>query len=261
MLALNWDFHTLRGRSQIAGYITKHQPRAQVGKIRLVTETGQEPVVETPQEGTTWAQAMFELETYCGRGVGVVYLTYADGWKAFAVYTALQEISESGERVGPKRPAGTVQSMPGRFGQRTWSEQREIKAEFEAEEPTVLVLGAGQSGLNIGARLLSMGISCLIIEQNEGVGDDWRNQYRTLVLHDHVDVTHLAYLPFPKNWPRYSPKDKLADWIEAYTKIMDSNVWLKSTVKSAVYDETQQRWSVTVQRDDRERLLRPRHII
>jgi hypothetical protein len=214
---------------------------------------GQEPVVETPQEGITWVRAMFEFDTHCGRGVGVEYLTYADGWKAFAVYTALQEISESGERVGPKRPAGTVESMPGGLDQRTWSEQRQIKAEFQGEDLTVLVLGTGQSGLNISARLQSMGISCLIIEQNERVGDNWRNRYRTLVLHDHVDVTHLAYLPFPKNWPRYSPKGKLADWFEAYAKIMDLNVWLKSTVKSAVYDDIQQRWSVTVQRDDRKR--------
>ncbi|KAL4996707.1 hypothetical protein BDV10DRAFT_171721 [Aspergillus recurvatus] len=260
MLAFDWDFHTLRGREQITGYVANHQPRAQVANIRLVSGTGREPVVEVAQKGTTWVRAMFEFETHCGSGSGVAYLTYAKAWKAFAIYTALQEIRKFEDRVGRKRPDGTVDSMPGGLAQGTWVERRRRQVDFEQEEPTVLVLGGGQSGLNLSARLQNMGISCLVIDQNERVGDNWRNRYRTLVTHDHVNVTHLAYLPFPKNWPKFSSKDKLADWFEAYASVMELNVWLKSTVKSAVYDDAQQRWSITILRGDCERVVRPYHI-
>ncbi|KAJ0426822.1 hypothetical protein BJY00DRAFT_320451 [Aspergillus carlsbadensis] len=227
MLAFDWDFHTLRGRNQITGFVTKHQPRAQMNSIRLVTGLGQGPVVETPQMGTTWVRAMFEFETYCGRGIGVVYVTHGDTWKAFAVYTALQDISKFVERVSRKRLEGTVESLPGGLGQRTWSDRRQMQVKFKDEEPTVLVLGAGQSGLNIGARLRSMGVSCVVIEQND----------------------------------RYSPKDKLADWFEGYAMAMDLNIWLQSTVTSAVYDDDQRRWSVTVQDSDGERVFEPHHIV
>jgi cation diffusion facilitator CzcD-associated flavoprotein CzcO len=35
----------------------------------------------------------------------------------------------------------------------------------------------------------------------------------------------MPYLKFPDNWPVFSPKDKIADWLESYTKIMELNYW------------------------------------
>jgi putative flavoprotein involved in K+ transport len=28
----------------------------------------------------------------------------------------------------------------------------------------------------------------------------------------------LPYIDFPKNWPVFSPKDKIGDWLEMYSK-------------------------------------------
>ena len=41
--------------------------------------------------------------------------------------------------------------------------------------------------------------------------------------HDPVWYDHLPYLPFPPNWPVFAPKDKIGDWLEMYTKIMELN--------------------------------------
>lgn len=72
----------------------------------------------------------------------------------------------------------------------------------------------------------------------------------------------MAYLPFPKNWPQFTPKDKLADWFEAYAMIMELNVWVHTSIKSADYDDAQKQWTVVVVRGDgSERILRPRHLI
>lgn len=72
----------------------------------------------------------------------------------------------------------------------------------------------------------------------------------------------MAYLPFPKNWPQFTPKDKLADWFEAYALIMELNVWLQTSIKSADYDDAQKQWTVVVVRGDgSERTLHPRHLI
>ncbi|HEX4059936.1 MAG TPA: hypothetical protein VHY58_02855 [Streptosporangiaceae bacterium] len=47
---------------------------------------------------------------------------------------------------------------------------------------------------------------------------------------------HMPYLKFPANWPVFSPKDKIADWLESYTKIMELNYWANCEAKSASYD-------------------------
>ena len=61
--------------------------------------------------------------------------------------------------------------------------------------------GAGQGGLTAAARLKMLGVKCLIIDKNESVGDNWRDRYHQLVLHDPVYYDHLPYLPFPSTWP------------------------------------------------------------
>lgn len=72
----------------------------------------------------------------------------------------------------------------------------------------------------------------------------------------------MAYLPFPKNWPQFTPKDKLGDWFEAYASIMELNVWTKTSMTSASYDDATSTWTVTVTRGDGStRTLRPRHLV
>jgi cation diffusion facilitator CzcD-associated flavoprotein CzcO len=72
----------------------------------------------------------------------------------------------------------------------------------------------------------------------------------------------MAYLPFPKNWPQFTPKDKLGDWFEAYASLMELNVWTKTEIKGAEYDEASGHWTVTLSRKDgSERVLHPHHLI
>ena len=160
--------------------------------------------------------AYFLFETKVGRGQGVLNLTPTDEsgerWKAFTFYTCIQELKGHEERKGSTRPKGTEHG-----DRETWLEKREKMQNMDGIEPTVLVVGSGHSGLNIAARLGMLDIPTLIIERNERVGDNWRKRYKTyiptvpsgdnsLVLHDPVWYDHFSYLPFPPNWPVYSPK-------------------------------------------------------
>lgn len=110
-----------------------------------------------------------------------------------------------------------------------------------------------------------LGVDALIIDREARVGDNWRNRYKRLVLHDPVWFDHMPYMNFPDHWPVYTPKDKLADWFEAYVSALELNVWTKTELVSTSWDEDKKRWSVTVERQvgDRKesRTLHPRHII
>ncbi|RMJ18036.1 hypothetical protein CDV36_002342, partial [Fusarium kuroshium] len=143
----------------------------------------------------------------------------------------------------------------------TWGERRERQKEFLDEDPVVFVIGAGQAGLEIAVRLRHVGLSTLIIDKNERVGDNWRKRYRTLMTHDPIHYCHLPFIPFPSDWPMFVPKDKLADWLESYANIMELNVWNRTFVKIADYDEQNKIWTVTVCRQGKDRTLKPRHIV
>jgi putative flavoprotein involved in K+ transport len=129
-------------------------------------------------------------------------------------------------------------------------------------DPTVVVVGAGQGGLTVAARLKQLGVDTLIVERNPRVGDNWRNRYRSLVLHDPVWYDHLPYLPFPANWPVFTSKDKLADWFESYALAMELNVWTGTEVVGGDYDDDTERWVVRLLRSDgTERTLNPSHVV
>jgi len=71
----------------------------------------------------------------------------------------------------------------------------------------------------------------------------------------------LPYLPFPDDWPVFSPKDKIGDWLESYTKIMELNYWTRTTCQSASYDDVTKQWTVTVDRDGETVVLKPQQLV
>ena len=106
-----------------------------------------------------------------------------------------------------------------------------------------------------------LNVPTIIIEKNERPGDSWRKRYKSLCLHDPVWYDHLPYLPFPQHWPVFSPKDKLGDWLEMYTKIMELNYWGSTSAKSASYDEKAGEWTVVVERDGKDITLKPKQLV
>ncbi len=71
----------------------------------------------------------------------------------------------------------------------------------------------------------------------------------------------MPYLPFPPNWPVFSPKDKIGDWLEMYAKIMELNYWGSTEAKSASYDEEKAEWTVIVDRAGEKITLRPKQLV
>jgi putative flavoprotein involved in K+ transport len=125
----------------------------------------------------------------------------------------------------------------------------------------VLVVGGGHAGLSAAARLKQLQVDALIVDRWPRIGDNWRKRYHALTLHNQVQVNHLPYMPFPPNWPVYIPKDKLANWFEAYVDAMELNYWTGTEFVSGAYDETQGRWNVVLRRDGATKELHPRHIV
>jgi putative flavoprotein involved in K+ transport len=142
-----------------------------------------------------------------------------------------------------------------------FEERRSTGTEKRSENPYVVIVGGGQGGIALAARLQRLGVPAVVLEKNERAGDSWRKRYKALVLHDPVWYDHLPYIPFPAHWPVFSPKDRMADWLEAYVRAMDIDYRGSSPVTSAKYDEAAKEWSVSYQDGGVGRVLKARHLV
>lgn len=249
LVAFTWNLKTVEGRDGIADMLTARLVEADPGRFRTR---------ETPTVDGDVTSAFIEFETAVGRGVGHLRLRGDECW---TLLTTLQEIKGHEERKGPSRVLGAVHGSDP--DPRSWAEKR---AEEEAAlgrtvQPYALVIGGGQGGIALGARLRQLGVPAIVVDRHERPGDQWRKRYKSLCLHDPVWYDHLPYLPFPQNWPVFAPKDKIGDWLEFYTRVMEVPYWSKTTCLSASFDEQTKTWTVEVDRDGERLTLHPTQLI
>src|SRR5947208_5584393 len=213
VLALTWTIQTLGGRDAVVSALKQWAARARPKGFRIAEN--RTPPRRVTRGGTATIEAILAFETDGGHCNGVVRLIEDGGApKAWTLLTARDQIKGHEEQFGRTRRPDKVYSRD--FRGPNWLDQRKTSTEYADRDPVVLVVGGGQAGLSIAARLSQLQVDTLIVDRGQRIGDNWRNRYRALTLHNQVQVNHLPYMPFPPNWPTYIPKDKLAGWFEAY---------------------------------------------
>ncbi|MDA9865403.1 NAD(P)/FAD-dependent oxidoreductase [bacterium] len=249
LVAFTWNLKTVEGR-------------AAIGEMLGATLTAVQPcaweIDGAVVEVAGVAEAWLRFETQAVRGIG--HLRLSDKG-AVTLFTSAQELKGFEEKRGRSRAMGLAHG--GANDPKTWSEARadERATLGYTEQPYVVIVGGGQGGIALGARLRQLNVSCIILDRNDRPGDSWRQRYKSLCLHDPVWYDHLPYIPFPEHWPVYTPKDKLGDWLESYVTLMELNYWAKSTCQRASFDETLREWKVEVDRDGEAVVLRPKQLV
>ena len=249
LVSFTWNITTQENQEEIKKMLQARLPETQPRHWQIEGEGNEADGV---------VEGWFTFETAVARGKG--HLRLMDG-KCWTLLTTMTELKGYEEKKGTTRDSGVAH---GAFKNRkNWLERKteEEQALGHTEQPYCVIIGGGQGGIGLGARLKRLQVPTLIIEKNPRPGDSWRNRYKSLCLHDPVWYDHLPYLPFPEHWPVFSPKDKIGDWLETYTKIMELNYWGSTECKNAQYDESKGEWAVTVQREGQTLVLRPKHLI
>jgi putative flavoprotein involved in K+ transport len=249
LVSFTWNIKTCEGKNQIANMLKAQLDDVEPSNWKIEGEaTGDEAMTE----------AWITFETSTARGRGQLRLKNSKCW---TLLTTMVELKGHEERKGETRSKGVVH---GAFKDReTWSErmEREAKELGSKTQPYTVIIGGGQGGIGLGARLRKLGVPTIIIEKNKRPGDSWRNRYKSLCLHDPVWYDHMPYLPFPDDWPVFSPKDKIGDWLEMYAKVMELNYWSSTTCQSAKYDGKKREWVVKVKRGGKVVTLKPKQLI
>ncbi|TWH25024.1 flavin-containing monooxygenase [Rhodococcus rhodochrous] len=205
-------------------------------------------------------QILFGLTTRVGRVRAVARLTPGDDdiWRATALLTELDTLHGHEPATGRRRPHGTPESG-GRTDDRHAGTAHETSA--TVDEPEVVVIGAGHSGLGLAAHLKTLGVRALVVDRNARIGDNWRSRYDSLVLHDPVWANHLPFLPFPPTWPVFTPKGRMGDWLELYARALELNVRTGTTVTSSTYDVSTGTWELELDSCGQVHTVRPRHVV
>jgi cation diffusion facilitator CzcD-associated flavoprotein CzcO len=259
LLTFGWDFTTRHGIAETRSWLAAHLAASAPRNFRI---EGDVDVGSLGEHGET-LEFFFTYATDIANGRGFVRLIpgqepHADP-RIFTLLTSMQELKDFPEAVGRKRRREDLRASSALESR---LDHRNAEHDFEHRDPEVIIIGAGQSGLMMAARLGQLNVSTLIVEKSERIGDVWRKRYRTLKLHNEICMNHFAYMPFPDTWPVYLPKDKLADWFEVYAESMELNVWTGTTFLGGAFDNRDRRWTVRLRTaDGGTRTMRPSHVI
>ncbi|KAG2073998.1 FAD/NAD(P)-binding domain-containing protein [Suillus decipiens] len=256
VIALTWDLRTFEGRKDIKKLLDARLIATGLNELCLLQEPLKEPVLQKVYDDLVWLRFCFGFRTKHGKGTAVVYLVPLPDskWKAYSLLTCLDSLTDFPHKLGPLRNSEAEHGG--------WEEKRQKETDFSNSDPTVIVIGAGHSGLETAARLKYIGVPTLVIEKKPRVGDNWRDRYKTLCLHDTIWYDQTPYLTFPPTWPVYTPAAKLADWLEAYASLLELDVWTASTVTKTSWNDSAKTWTVEVNRGGKcTRILTVKHLV
>ena len=146
LLCLTWDFRTLQGLEKINSVVKGQKDgwRIRAVKVDDSNDLRKPSVSAFNVEGTVKGiQSFLTVETDVGRGRGIVRLLPDDEdegkWKAFTLFTTLEELVGSEESVNERRPSGVEHGS--QLGRKNWKAMRDAEMEYEGREPTVLIIG------------------------------------------------------------------------------------------------------------------------
>ncbi|KAJ7611628.1 FAD/NAD-P-binding domain-containing protein, partial [Roridomyces roridus] len=247
VLVFSWNNRCLHRHQKIEQYLKGALKTSSIANVELDFQPGLQPEYAPFTEHLPLCAVSAGFKFTCSAGLGrgsfSLVLTDTWEWKALIVMMALVDI-KGHEEVRDELAL---------------SVQERRKAETD---PHVLIIGAGQSGLNIAARFKQMNISMLVVEDNYRVGDNWRKRYPSVVLHSPKKMNSMLYQPYPSNFPVFIPRDEIADWLEQYASAQDLVVWTNSRpLPLPTYDEALKRWTVVIDRGGEHVTLHPVHII
>ncbi|KAG4436068.1 hypothetical protein IFR05_008458 [Cadophora sp. M221] len=258
---------TLNGAEEIVSLIGSSGLDGGKSNITSLILTSQPSLTNLDPKGSVKCiMAPLSFTTLHGSGEGIIrWIQDAennDEWRIYTLFTSLSNLSATPFLTGRQRPQNAKPDSAPRGT--NWFDWRQQQREFVNEEPTVLIIGAGHSGLMLAARLKMLGVSALVVDRNQRTGDSWRLRYRDLVMHDPCWMNAMPYLKYPPSWP-VAPKDKMADFLAYYETALDLNLWNSTQLVDSSWDEIKKEWTVVLERNQdgkiSRRTLHPHHLI
>lgn len=135
--------------------------------------------------------------------------------------------------------------VPPEIGNPTWTWEAESSS--DAAPFSVLVIGAGMSGLAVAHRLRQAGVPITVLEKNDDVGGTWlENDYRGCRLDTSYFGYSYSFAQTPEWTWQYSAQDSILEYFRTVTQRLGlrDSIRFGTTVESMAWDEASQAWHV-----------------
>ncbi|KAH9203185.1 hypothetical protein DL95DRAFT_350116 [Leptodontidium sp. 2 PMI_412] len=232
-LALTYHLRTFKNRDAIASALLELGPKREVCSIQILPDS---PALICAGPTLSWIESMFTFNTRSPRATcqgKVVILPEYSGenvlkWKIWTLATWLvhfDDFPEDDSRL--KLPSNPLRGS------------HILRTE-------VLIIGAGNSGLILAARLKTLAIDYILIDKNRNIGDNWALRYDNLRFHVPKSFVETPYIRYPDEAPNLLHRDDLAEQMRRFAKELnlEDRVLLETTAESTSYDSSNQTWSL-----------------
>jgi cation diffusion facilitator CzcD-associated flavoprotein CzcO len=255
LAALTWDVRQYWGRDEVVPRLLEYAKTAGPTAFKVAPDRTAPRVLD---DGA--ADFFFTFDTVAGSGSALVIAVLDDearwGLRARLIATTLTGLHK--HPIDPRTRRGYVPIRPGE----TWVEYRTRVKNLDDHDPDVLILGGGQSGVIMGARLDHLGVSYLVVDKHARPGDGWRGRYSSLALHTPTYVNDLPYVRQPETYPGFLSKDQWGNYVDAYADLMHINWWGETEFVGGTFDESDRKWTVELRlADGSTRIMHPKHIV
>lgn len=254
LFSLTGSLRTLYGSSKVFG---KWKTLTQQARCHgFIFQPDSTRIIRLGREAL-WVEARYSFQTQSlpsTECTAMVSYAYVDGeWRIWVLRTILDRLKDH---------PGVDHYIP---YQQNGEQERVVSSKSHKNNKDVwdcVVVGGGQAGLSVAGRLQSQGVSSVVLEKNQQVGDNWKLRYQSTKLHTTGESSHLPFdRTFSASYPEFLTKDDLAqgyqDWVNRY----DINVWLKTALISGEWRAEQSLWHLQIARDGQAQTITAVHVV
>ncbi|KAH8646369.1 hypothetical protein BGZ60DRAFT_465011 [Tricladium varicosporioides] len=247
-IAITAHLRTFKSSHVITSVLTELNERRHINQIAIVPGTAQ---IITASETLKWLECFFTFKTTTPQAscAGRVMLLpeVLDGvavrWKIWALSTWLKDFDLYPEDEGLLRTPS--EPIPG----------------VDHLSTDVLIIGGGNAGILLAARLKALSVDYLVIDENTNVGDNWSLRYDCLRFHVGKSFCETPYLQYPGSTSNGLTRDELADQVKRFTSEFDLRVLHRTTVKGTSYDIENSTWALQLFCDKADKTISCKHLV
>ncbi|RSL47015.1 hypothetical protein CEP51_015836 [Fusarium floridanum] len=127
----------------------------------------------------------------------------------------------------------------------------------------VFIIGGGNAAVALAGRLKTLGVDSVMAERNPRVGDNWALRYECMKFHIPTSFAELPFITYDKELqaPHLLTKDELAEQVRRFVSAFNLNVITSAQIKSTIYNQSTQRWTVKFQTPAGMRTAVSKHLV
>ncbi|KAM5346055.1 hypothetical protein ACJ41O_009060 [Fusarium nematophilum] len=209
-----------------------------------------------------WIEGRFTFKTggqHRGEGSGIIFIvpTEEQRWKVWLISTILESLDAFGNPDAPPSVTKLVNSATAA------TNGRDSRQDKEETATDVLIVGAGQNGICLAARLKALGVEAMALEKEDAVGANWTSRYDSVKLHT---GKHFAHLPFEytfagDEYPYFLRGTDLAKGYRDYVSRYGIDVRLSTVVESVAWVTNSKSWKVHAVQHGKRWDIKAKHIV